>query len=57
MYLFEFVFSYSSDKYPEVELLEHMVVLFFFLIFCLFSFLGLHQSHMDVPGLGVQLEL
>ena len=28
MYLFEVVFSYSSDGYPEVELLDHMVVLF-----------------------------
>ena len=28
MYLFELVFSFSSDKYTEVELLDHMVVLF-----------------------------
>ena len=27
---FELVFSFTSDKYPEVELLDHMVVLFFF---------------------------
>ena len=26
--LFKLVFSFSSDKYPEVELLDHMVVLF-----------------------------
>lgn len=29
MYLFELRFSFSLDKYPEVELLAHMVVLFF----------------------------
>ena len=28
IYLFELVFYFSSDKYPEVELLYHMVVLF-----------------------------
>ena len=27
-YLIKLVFSFSSDKYPEVELLDHMVVLF-----------------------------
>ena len=27
IYLFKLVFSLSSDKYPEVELLDHMVVL------------------------------
>ena len=31
IYLFELVFLFSSDKYPEVELLDHMV--FAFLIF------------------------
>ena len=29
-YLFEFMFSFSSDKYPGVELLDRMVVLFLF---------------------------
>ena len=28
MFLFKFVFLFSSDKYPEVELLDRMVVLF-----------------------------
>ena len=28
MYLFELAFSLSLDKYPEVELLNHLVVLF-----------------------------
>ena len=28
MYLFKWVFSFSWDKYSEVELLDHMVVLF-----------------------------
>ena len=28
MYLFKLVFSFSSDIYPGVELLDHMVVLF-----------------------------
>ena len=27
IYLFELVFLFSLDKYPEVELLDHMVVL------------------------------
>ena len=27
-HLFELVFLFPSDKYPEVELLNHMVVLF-----------------------------
>ena len=27
-FIFELVFSFSLDKYTEVELLEHMVVLF-----------------------------
>ena len=27
-FLFEFVFLLSSEKYPEVELQDHMVVLF-----------------------------
>ena len=27
-YLFEVVLLFSSDKYPEVELLDHLVVLF-----------------------------
>ena len=32
--------------------------LFCFVLFCfVFVFLGLHQQHMDVPRLGVQLEL
>ena len=29
IYLFRLVFSFSSDKHPEVELLDHLVVLFF----------------------------
>ena len=28
LYLFKLMFSISSDKYPEVGLLDHMVVLF-----------------------------
>ena len=28
IYLFESVFSFSLDKYPEMGLLDHMVVLF-----------------------------
>ena len=28
IYLFKLVFSFSSNKYPEVELLDHMLVLF-----------------------------
>ena len=28
MYLFESVFLFPSDKYPEVELLDHIIVLF-----------------------------
>ena len=28
MHLFKWVFLFSLDKYPEVELLDHMVVLF-----------------------------
>ena len=28
IYLFELVFSFSSDKHPVVELQDHMVVLF-----------------------------
>ena len=38
MYLFELVFSFSSDKYPEVKLLNHMVVplLMFWCTFILF---------------------
>ena len=28
MYLFKLVFLFCSDKYPELELLDHMVVLF-----------------------------
>ena len=30
MYLFELVFSFSSDVYLGVELLDHIVALFFF---------------------------
>ena len=30
MYLFKFVFLFFSDKYPEVELLNHMVGFFLF---------------------------
>ena len=38
-FLFEFVFLLSSEKYPEVELQDHMVVLFSILwgTFILFS--------------------
>ena len=28
MYLFKLVFSISSDKYPEMDLLSHMIGLF-----------------------------
>ena len=49
MYLFESWFS--LDICPGAGLLDHMVVLFFF------SFLGLHPQHMEVPRLGVKLEL
>ena len=37
MYLFKLVFLFSSDKYPGVELLDHMVVLIFLGTFILFS--------------------
>ena len=30
---------------------------FFFFLFCLFVFSGLHLRHMEVPRLGVELEL
>ena len=30
MYLFELVFSFSSNTFPGVEFLDHMVVLFLF---------------------------
>ena len=45
MYLFEFVFSYSSDKYPEVELLDHLVVLFFFFYLSFILFRAAPESH------------
>ena len=28
IYLFKLVFSFSSDKYPKMELLDHVVILF-----------------------------
>ena len=31
--------------------------LFIYLFICLFVFIGLHIQEMEVPGLGVQLEL
>ena len=39
IYLFELVFSFSSDIYPGVEMLDHMVTLFwiFWRMFILFS--------------------
>ena len=59
-YLFKLVFCEFSDIYPGVELLGHMVVLFSFLFifnFFIFCFLGSHLWHMEVPRLGVKLEL
>ena len=43
IYLFELVFSFSSDKYLEVQLLNHMVLLFLvlFLHLLIYSFLFL----------------
>ena len=32
MYLFKFVLLFSSDEYPEVELLDHKAVPFFFFL-------------------------
>ena len=29
-YIFDLVFLFSSDKHPKVELLDYMIVLFFF---------------------------
>ena len=50
---------FSSDKYPGMELLNGIVVLFFnfFMLFYFLSFLGPYPLHMEVPGLGVQSEL
>jgi len=33
VYLFELVFSFSVDKYPGMELLDHIVILFLFIYF------------------------
>ena len=46
--------TYPLDISPEVEFLDPMVPLFFCF---LFSFLRPHPRHMEVPGLGVELEL
>ena len=53
--LFESLFSSFWDIYLGVEFLDHIVILF--IIFCLFVFLGPHPRHMEVPRLGVELEL
>ena len=45
--------SSLSGIYSEVELLDHTVILFLFLFFIL----GPHVQHMEVPKLGVELEL
>ena len=37
--------------------LQHTQFFFFFLFFFFFVFLELHQWHMEVPRLGVELEL
>ena len=38
-YLFRLVLSFSSEKYPDVELLRHMVVLFSCLLFLKYTLL------------------
>ena len=39
-YIFKLVFSFLLDKYPEVELLDHLVVLFF-----IFKYLFIYLGH------------
>ena len=51
---FRLMFLFSLYKYPDMELVDHMVVLP--LSLSLF-FLGLHLQHMEVPRLGAESEL
>jgi len=54
IYLFELVFLFSPDKYPDVELLYHIVVLF--LIFWETSILFLIvAAQIDIPTNSVQV--
>ena len=53
---------YSGDPFPgscpeAVAVLHPFFFFFFFLSLCLFVFLGLLPWHMEVPRLGVKLEL
>lgn len=50
------MFSFSSDKYPEAGLVNHVVAPFLFYLF-IFCFWGPHPWHMEVPRLGVESEL
>ena len=53
--LVEFVTSELGGELPRIILFSFMVFLLLFV--CLFVFLGLHLWHIEVPRLGVQLEL
>ena len=37
--------------------IETNIMFSYLFIYCLFVFLGPHLRHMEIPGLGVQLEL
>ena len=48
MYLFELVFSFSLGKYPVVEILEHMIILFKKKIF--FKFIHFERDRVSGGG-------
>ena len=54
LYLFKLVFLFSLGNHTEEQLLDHMVVLFLFIYFCLFRAAPVAYG---VPRLGIELEL
>ena len=46
-----------SDPRAQSGAYVFTFILFYFILFCLLSFLGLHPQHMEIPRLGVKSEL
>ena len=54
-YLFKLILLFSSNKYPDMEILDHIMVLFFFMFWGIFILFWIEPTSIYIPTNSAQV--